>query len=172
MVLTRRQLSGRPNGIGSSNTEWNWESGKQVKYWKRASGREVQYWKGSRREFQVNCADWAGHKTRAHFGSLADSKELARTGHGIYRPIKRAGLPSRCSRGTADPLGSVTAVVKTAKAYTTSPLHGFVVWCSPAVTICTASVTFNNSPFCPHSVFMCFVWISEQTAFISLYNIN
>jgi hypothetical protein len=24
----------------------------------------------------------------------------------------------------------------------------------------------------PHSVFMCFVWISEQTAIISLYNIN
>jgi hypothetical protein len=25
---------------------------------------------------------------------------------------------------------------------------------------------------CPHTVFMCFVWISEQTAIISLYNIN
>jgi hypothetical protein len=32
---------------------------------------------------------------------------------------------------------------------------------------------FNiNSTFCPHSVFMCFVWISEQTAITSLYNIN
>ena len=40
------------------------------------------------------------------------------------------------------------------------------------VTICTTSLTFNNSTFCPHSVFMCFVWISEQTAIISLYNIN
>jgi hypothetical protein len=30
----------------------------------------------------------------------------------------------------------------------------------------------KNSTFCPHSVFMCFVWISEQTAIISLYNIN
>ena len=29
-----------------------------------------------------------------------------------------------------------------------------------------------NATFCPHSVFMCFVWISEQTAIISLYNIN
>jgi len=29
-----------------------------------------------------------------------------------------------------------------------------------------------NSTFCPHSVFMCFVWISEQTAIISIYNIN
>ena len=40
------------------------------------------------------------------------------------------------------------------------------------VTICTASLTFRNSSFCPHSVFMCFVWIWEQTAIISLYNIN
>ena len=29
-----------------------------------------------------------------------------------------------------------------------------------------------NSTFCSHSVFMCFVWISEQTAIISLYSIN
>ena len=27
------------------------------------------------------------------------------------------------------------------------------------LTLCTASLTFNNSTFCPHSVFMCFVWI-------------
>ena len=40
------------------------------------------------------------------------------------------------------------------------------------VTICTTSLTFSNSPFCPHSVFMCFVWISEQTAIIALYSIN
>jgi hypothetical protein len=32
---------------------------------------------------------------------------------------------------------------------------------------------FNtNSTFCPHSVFMCFVWIWKQTAVISLYSIN
>jgi hypothetical protein len=29
-----------------------------------------------------------------------------------------------------------------------------------------------NSTFCPHSEFMCFLWISEQTAIISLYSIN
>jgi hypothetical protein len=29
-----------------------------------------------------------------------------------------------------------------------------------------------NSTFCQHSVFMCFVWIREQTAIISLYSIN
>jgi hypothetical protein len=28
------------------------------------------------------------------------------------------------------------------------------------------------STFCPHTVFMCFVWIWEQTAIISLYSIN
>ena len=34
-------------------------------------------------------------------------------------------------------------------------------------------VFIYNSTFCPHSVFMCFVWIWEQTAiFISLYSIN
>ena len=42
------------------------------------------------------------------------------------------------------------------------------------ITTCirTASLTFSNSTFCPHSVFMYFVWISEQTAIISLYSIN
>jgi len=43
---------------------------------------------------------------------------------------------------------------------------------SPVLTLCTTSLTFGNSPFCPHSVFVCFVWISEQTAVISLYSIN
>ena len=40
------------------------------------------------------------------------------------------------------------------------------------VTICTASLTFNNFTFYPHSVFMCFVWIWEQTVIISLYKIT
>ena len=40
------------------------------------------------------------------------------------------------------------------------------------VTICTASLTFSNSTFCPHSVFRCFVWVWKQTAIISLYSIN
>ena len=43
---------------------------------------------------------------------------------------------------------------------------------SSVVTICTASLTFNNSTFCSHNLFMCFVWIWEQTAIISLYSIN
>ena len=33
-------------------------------------------------------------------------------------------------------------------------------------------LTINNSPFCPHSEFICSIWISEQTAIISLHNIN
>jgi len=33
-------------------------------------------------------------------------------------------------------------------------------------------VFIYNSTFFAHSVFMCFVWIWEQTAFISLYSIN
>ena len=44
--------------------------------------------------------------------------------------------------------------------------------CVPVVTICTTGLTFMNSTFCPHSVFMCFVWIWEQTAIISLYSID
>ena len=47
-----------------------------------------------------------------------------------------------------------------------------LIFLSTAVTIYTTSLTLNNSTFCPHSVFMCFVWIWEQTAIISLYNIN
>ena len=40
------------------------------------------------------------------------------------------------------------------------------------VATCTASLTLNNSIFSPHCVFVRFVWISEQTAIIPLYNIN
>jgi hypothetical protein len=43
---------------------------------------------------------------------------------------------------------------------------------SPKTIICTTSLTFGNSTFCPQSVFMYFVWIWQQTAIISLYNIN
>ena len=36
----------------------------------------------------------------------------------------------------------------------------------------TGHLTFSNSTFCPHSVFMCFVWIWEQTATCATYSIN
>ena len=40
------------------------------------------------------------------------------------------------------------------------------------VSICTTSLTFNNSTFCPHTVLMCFVWVWEQTATIYTGNFN
>jgi hypothetical protein len=33
-------------------------------------------------------------------------------------------------------------------------------------------LTFKNFTFCPHSVFLCFVFISEQIAAFAPYNIN
>jgi len=63
-------------------------------------------------------------------------------------------------------------------------LNGMIIWCQGHDGVGTfwkangycillpKVLTFTNSTFCPHSVFMCFVWISEQTAIISLYNIN
>ena len=49
----------------------------------------------------------------------------------------------------------------------------------PVFSIYTKNLTFNNSKFCPHSEFMCFVWISEQTELFPyktltdwFYNIN
>ena len=42
----------------------------------------------------------------------------------------------------------------------------------PVATIRTARLTFTNSPFCPHNVFMCFVWMWAQTAIISLHNVS
>jgi len=40
------------------------------------------------------------------------------------------------------------------------------------VVLCNFPIALKNSTFSPHSVFMCFVWISEQIAIISLYSIN
>jgi hypothetical protein len=40
------------------------------------------------------------------------------------------------------------------------------------VTICTTSLTFTNSTFWSHNEFVCFVWISEQTAITSLNSID
>ena len=44
--------------------------------------------------------------------------------------------------------------------------------CSTVVTLCITSLASSNSNFCQHTVFMCLVWISEKTDFISLYNFN
>ena len=40
------------------------------------------------------------------------------------------------------------------------------------VTWCTNSLTFNNCTFCPHTVFMCFVFIWEQTSTCATYSTN
>jgi hypothetical protein len=40
------------------------------------------------------------------------------------------------------------------------------------LTARTASFNIKKTTFCPHSIFVCFVWISEQTAIISLYRIK
>jgi len=37
---------------------------------------------------------------------------------------------------------------------------------SPVVTICTASLTFNNSTFCPHTVLICFLCLRQHGRFI------
>ena len=50
----------------------------------------------------------------------------------------------------------------------------YIVACQPSkaqwLLYVPPGLTLRNSTFCPHSVFMCFVWIWEQTAIISLYN--
>jgi hypothetical protein len=48
----------------------------------------------------------------------------------------------------------------------------FYRWRAQWLLYVPPGLTFTNSTFCPHSVFMCFVWIAEQTAIISLYSIN
>ena len=52
------------------------------------------------------------------------------------------------------------------------PVYGTTVLYSQVVTICTTSLTFTILRSAHTAVFMCFVWISEQTAIISLYSIN
>jgi len=47
----------------------------------------------------------------------------------------------------------------------------YKLW-SLMVGLCSTDLTLENSAFCPHIVFMCFLCIWEQTAIISLYNIN
>jgi len=51
-------------------------------------------------------------------------------------------------------------------------LTGLYNWDGVCLLRGTDWVFIYNSTFCPYSVFMCFVWIWEQTAIISLYNIN
>ena len=86
--------------------------------------------------------------------------------------IKRARIFTSCPNSILRTFDWSCRVIRPSM-YTepqSNPLH--ITIQSPVVTVCTTSLTFNNSTFCPHSVFMCFVWIWEQTAIISLYSIN
>ena len=51
-------------------------------------------------------------------------------------------------------------------------LFGFYNWDGVCLLCGTDWIFIYNSTFCPQSVFLCFVWIWEQTAIISLYSIN
>jgi len=51
-------------------------------------------------------------------------------------------------------------------------LTGFYNWDGPCLLRGTDWVFIHNSVFCPHSVFVCSMWISEQRAIISLYSID
>ena len=56
---------------------------------------------------------------------------------------------------------------------TTFLLQGLAIRKNPKLLLYVPPcLILRNSTFCPHSVFMCFVWIWEQTAIISLYSIN
>ena len=53
--------------------------------------------------------------------------------------------------------------------------HGYLHWTSfkaQWLLYVPPGLAVTNSTFCAHSVFVCFVWISEQTTIISLYSIN
>ena len=58
-------------------------------------------------------------------------------------------------------------------------LHGFIIQMKPPPAKSKQTfykfilvVTLRTNTFCPHIVFMCFVWIAEQTAIISLYSVK
>jgi hypothetical protein len=55
-----------------------------------------------------------------------------------------------------------------------SCLATYIFWLLNALRLLYVppGMTLNSCTFCPHSVFMCFVCIWEQTAIISLYSIN
>jgi hypothetical protein len=46
------------------------------------------------------------------------------------------------------------------------------IWAGVTVQYVPPRLTLTTSTFCPQSVFVCFVWIWEQTAIISLYSTN
>jgi hypothetical protein len=52
-------------------------------------------------------------------------------------------------------------------------IHALAVMAQNSINLLKPTgLTFSNPTCCPHTVFLCFVWISEQTAILSLYSIN
>jgi hypothetical protein len=102
------------------------------------------------------------------------------SGHYMYRTVVtiRTAQPSLYVMHRGHYIYRTVVILCTAQRSIYLPHSGHYIYrtavtvCTAQRSLCTASLTFNNSTFSPHSVFMCFVWISEQTAIISLYNIN
>ena len=90
---------------------------------------------------------------------------VPQSGHHMYRTVVTT-LPH-----SGHYMYGTVVTICTAKWSLYVPHSGHYIY-RPLVTIYTANLTFNNSTFWPHIVFMLFVWISEQTAIISLYSIK
>ena len=98
------------------------------------------------------------------FNPYSPTVTICTTGFNIH---KFYVLPTLCIYGFC-----VDLRTKIISLYSTALTGWFV---QPRRSVFTARYGMDliyNSTFCPHSVFMCFVWIWEQTAIISLYNIN
>ena len=110
----------------------------------------------------------------AHMNPLGKVVTICTAQWSLYAPHSGHYLPhsGRCMYRTM-------VAVCTAQWSLYVPHSGHYMNCT-VFTVCTAQwllyvptgLTFTNSTFCPHSVFMCFVWIWERTAIISLYSIN
>ena len=75
-------------------------------------------------------------------------------------------------RKSASTLHCTTSVLCTAYRAPSVYRHAQRCRCMALYTPVITIHTFSNSAFCPHIVYMCFVWMWEQTAIIPLYNIN
>jgi hypothetical protein len=74
-----------------------------------------------------------------------------RTRARVLRRAERMGLLQYCIQMISSP---VCLLLEVFKIYVLREWYIFVAMYSPLVTICTTSLTFTNSTFCPHSVFV------------------
>jgi hypothetical protein len=89
----------------------------------------------------------------------------------ITRNILGAGHRSRDSASCATAPCFVTCPACVLPLMCQATLSCITFWSLP-VTWCTNSLTFNNCTFCPHCMYMCFVFIWEKTATCATYSIN